>query len=343
MTSNMTQNNRLSFTSSVPPSSEIMDVIKNAKRILVASHIDPDGDALGTQLAMAEYLKDIGKDVILMRDSEIPSKYTFLNNVNQIPHSDSFDDTLIFDTVIILECPNLARIGMAYRYIKEDMKIINIDHHQDNNIFGQLNWINETASSVGEMVYEFFKSISYEIKPAVAELLYVAILTDTGRFRYRSTSPRTLELAGELVAAGADPQLICDNVYYNMNPSSMILIGKVLNGIKFFHENQICLLELSNKMLEDSKADRSESDGLVDYTLFNSGVIAGALIKEIDKNNYKISLRSKNGINVAAIAAEYGGGGHFNAAGCSINLTLDEAREEIVKKLSKAINGQKRQ
>jgi len=336
----MIQNNRLSFTSSTPPFGEITEVIKNARRILVASHIDPDGDSLGTQLAMAEYLQDIGKEVILMRDSEIPSKYTFLHNVDQISHSENFDRELKFDTAFILECPNIARIGKASDYITDDVNIINIDHHQDNNAFGHLNWINNTASSVGEMIYEYFKSVSYKITPAVAELLYVAILTDTGRFRYRSTSPRTLEIAGELVAAGADPQLICDNVYYNMKPSSMILIGKVLNGIKFYHGNQICLLELSNKMLEVSKADRSESDGLVDYTLFNDGVITGALIKEITKDSCKVSLRSKNGIHVAAIAAEYGGGGHFNAAGCSMNLSLEKAGEEIVRKLSEAIDAQ---
>jgi phosphoesterase RecJ-like protein len=336
----MIQNNKLSFTSQAPPVKEITEAIKSAKKILVASHIDPDGDSLGTQLAMAKYLKDIGKDVILMRDSEIPAKYTFLNNVHQIPDSDSFESKLKFDTAVILECPNITRIGKASKFINENVNIINIDHHQDNNIFGQLNWINNTASSVGEMVYEYFISVDYEIDSNVAEFLYVAILTDTGRFRYRSTLPRTLEVAGKLIEAGADPQKICDNVYYNMKPSSMILIGKVLNGIKFYHNNQICLLELSNKMLEEAGADRSESDGMVDYTLFNSGVIAGALIKEINAENHKVSLRSKNGINVAAIAADYGGGGHFNAAGCSINLPLKETREVIVKKLSEAIDEQ---
>jgi phosphoesterase RecJ-like protein len=342
MTSNMIQNNKLCFTSQTPPVNEITEAIKSAKRVLVASHIDPDGDSLGTQLAVAEYLKDLGKDVILMRDSEIPVKYTFLSNIEKIPNSDSFDKELQFDTAIILECPNITRIGKASGFINDNVNIINIDHHQDNNIFGQLNWINNTASSVGEMVYEYFKSIDYKISPNVAECLYVAILTDTGRFRYRSTSPRTLVIAGELIEAGADPQVICDNVYYNMKPSSMILIGKVLNGIKFYHDNKICLLELSNKMLEEAGAHRSESDGMVDFTLFNRGVIAGALIKEIDTNKYKVSLRSKNGINVAAIAAEYGGGGHFNAAGCSINLSLEETREAIIKKLSEAIDAQNR-
>jgi phosphoesterase RecJ-like protein len=151
-----------------------------------------------------------------------------------------------------------------------------------------------------------------------------------------------MEIAGRMIKAGADPQKICDEVYFNLQPSTMTLIGKVLNSIEFHHEGQICLLTLTKEMLKKANAVDSESDGLVDYTLFNSGVISGALLKEIDGERTKVSFRSKDGINVAEIAARFGGGGHFNASGCTVEKPLEQAKAELVTILSKAIDDQKR-
>lgn len=338
MISKMTQANNNLFKSSQPPVDEIQILLEASQKVLVLSHIDPDGDSLGTQLAVAAYLKEIGKDVILMRDSDIPLKYQFLESVLEISHSNDFDDSLECDTAILLECPNLSRAGKGSRFINEKTVVINIDHHRDNEILGNLNWVNSEASSVGEMIYEYFEKVDYKISKAVAEQLYVAILTDTGRFRYRSTLPRTLEIAAKLVEAGADPQKTCDLIYYSMQPSTMILIGKVLNGIKFYHDRQICVLELTDEMLEQAGADKSESDGLVDFTLYNQGVECGALLKENGHGSTKVSFRSKDGINVSEIASIFGGGGHFNAAGCLVPMGLNETHKEIVKLLEEAMD-----
>jgi phosphoesterase RecJ-like protein len=331
MKSKMTAKNSIVDAGANPPVGEIDTVLDSAKKVLVASHIDPDGDALGTQLAFAAYLKSRGKEVHLVRDQEIPFKYRFLSGVRDIPPVGHYGKNAMFDTAVILECPNRERIGRASNLLDENTRIINIDHHRDNDLFGEVNWINTRASSVGEMIYEYFERVCYGFAWHVAEQLYTAIMTDTGRFRYRSTSPRTMEIAGRLIEAGADPQKICDHVYYNLRPSTMKLIGKVLNGIEFHHNGTICLLFLKKEMLSQSGADESESDGLVDYTLFNAGVVAGALLKEIDTGRTKVSFRSKDGINVAAIAARFGGGGHFNASGCSVDMPIGRTRDELLK------------
>jgi len=318
------------------PASQVRDLLEKATCILVVSHIDPDGDALGTQLAFGYYLKSLGKSVYMVRDSDIPDKYKFLPGVNEIVPADTLPGDVKIDTGLVLECPSLRRAGTAAERLTNGVRIVNVDHHQDSSEYGTVNWIDTKASSVGEMAYEFFQSVGFDIDADVATCLYTAILTDTGRFRFSSTTARTMTIAGDLIARGADPRAICDFVYYDMRPSSMILTGKVLNTLEYHHDGRVCLLTLTAAMLAEAGADESDSDGLVDFTLFTRGVNTGALLKEIDENTTKVSLRSCNGVNVAAIASKFGGGGHFNAAGCRIPLPLAEAREEILNLLREA-------
>ena len=306
----------------------------------MASHVDPDGDAIGTQLAFASYLRRLGKEVFLVRDDEVPAKYRFLPGADAIPHISSYGPNFSVPAALILECPNIERIGQASRFLAPQARIVNIDHHQDNEVFGEINWIDSHVSSVGEMAFEYFNWVGFEISPQTAELLYAAILTDTGRFRYTSTSPRTMAIAGHLIEAGANPKKICDHVYYNLRPSSMRLIGKVLNGIEFYDAGSICLLTLTQQMLEECNADFSESDGLVDFTLFTQGVVVGALLKETNSAHTKVSFRSRDSVDVAAIALRFGGGGHHNASGCTLPFELSRAKKEVIKLLREARDAQ---
>ncbi|MFH2049631.1 MAG: bifunctional oligoribonuclease/PAP phosphatase NrnA [bacterium] len=317
---------------------DISSIIEKSQKVLVVSHIDPDGDALGTQLAFAAYLRSLKKDVYLVKESDLPEKYKFLPDVDLISNIEDYNHDLGIDTVIILECPGFDRLGKAHTLFGDKVSIINIDHHRDSIMLGDVNWIDPTRSSVGEMVFEYFEASGFNLNKNIATQLYTAILTDTGRFRYNATSPRTMEIVGRLIAAGADPKYICDEVYYNLSQSTMMLTAKVLHSIEYHCDGRICLLTLTKNMLEDSGADMSESDGLVDFTLFTEGVIVGALIKESDQNITKISMRSRDGINVAEIAAKFGGGGHFNAAGCTIEKNLESAKEVILKNLKEELN-----
>jgi len=339
MKSKVIQKSNNNQTYRTAPIAKIRQFFENCSRILVASHIDPDGDAIGTQLAFASYLRSLGKEVYLAREIEIPSKYRFLAGADAINDVNSYDKDFSISAALILECPNIGRIGQTSRFLASDVKIVNIDHHQDNEVFGDINWIDIRASSVGEMAFEYFSQVDYRIQAETAEQLYTAILTDTGRFRYLSTTSRTMAIAGLLIEAGADPQKICDNVYYNLRPSAMKLMGKVLNSIEFFDEGSICLLTLTQDMLDQCRADQSESEGIVDFTLFTKGVLVGALLKEGNSGGTKVSLRSRNNINVAALAARYGGGGHPNASGCVIPFKLPRAKKELIKLLREARDG----
>ncbi|MBD3401621.1 hypothetical protein GF420_01895 [candidate division GN15 bacterium] len=316
----------------------IREAFENAGRILVVSHLDPDGDALGSQLAIGAYLRDLGKSVTMVRDSEIPEKYRFLPGVEGIVEVSSLPDDFAVDAAVVLECPTLARVGSAARYLTDSVKIINIDHHPDALDLGAINWIETTMSSVGEMVYEFFEAVDYDMNSAVATSLYTAIMTDTGRFRYPSTTRRTMEIAGALIEAGADPHHVCDMVYYNMRPSTLNLTGQILHGVEFHFDNRVCLLTMTREMLKSAGAQSSESEGMVDYTLYSRGVVAGALLKEVSDRCTKVSLRARDGVNVAQVAHEFGGGGHFSAAGCQIDLPLAEAKAALLDLLRKAVD-----
>jgi phosphoesterase RecJ-like protein len=274
-----------------------------------------------------------------VQDGEIPHKYQFLRGAQEIPRAEALPEGIVLDAAVILECPTLPRIGVARKYLTDGLPIINVDHHQDNTGFGRVNWVDAARSSVGEMVYEYFAAVGYHPTPEVAEQLYTAILTDTGRFRFGATSQRTMVIAGELLAAGADPRRICDHVYFNVKPSTMKLIGSVLNTLEFHDGGRVCLLSLTREMVRQAGAEDSESDGLVDYSLYSAGVVAGALFKELDNGRTKVSLRSADGINVSRIAAQFGGGGHFNAAGCTVPMPLAEARTEMLRLLTEAGRG----
>jgi len=317
---------------------KIEKLLQDSRQILVVSHIDPDGDAVGTQLAFAAYLEDLGKKVYLVRDSEIPGKYLFLPHVEDIKKVEDFPPGLEIDTALILECPTMERIGSATGFLNDRVKTVNIDHHQDSTPFATVNWIDTGASSVGEMAFEYFAVMGYDISAEVAELLYTAILTDTGRFRYVSTTPRTMTIAGLLLEAGADSRKICDHVYYNLDPAVMKLTGRILNTIEIIRDGKICLIHLTREMLEQTGARESDTEGLVDLTMFNMGVKVGCLLKEIDDSRTKLSLRARDNINVAEIAGRFNGGGHVNAAGCVIPLPLNEARLKIIDILTEAVD-----
>ena len=320
------------------PVEEISAILEQSKSVLVVSHVDLDGDALGTQLAFATFLRKSGKKVYLVREDEIPEKYRFLPGVNEIKHIHDIIDGFNVDTAVVLECPKFTRAGNIIKKLSDNCRIINIDHHQDNDEFGEINWVDLKASSVGEMVFEIFEAIGYEIDENTALQLYTAILTDTGRFRYNSTSPRTMEIAGKLIEAGADPRLICDQIYYNLPLSTIKLIGHALDNAEFVSGNTICIISIGQDILRQKEARISDTEGLSEYTLYGEGVEVGILLKEGHDGVTRVSLRSRGKINVANVAARFDGGGHPCAAGCSIEKNLEDAKQELLKVISEFTN-----
>ena len=318
---------------------EITRVLASSRRVLVASHEDPDGDAVGSQLAFASYLRHLGKEVFLVCANAIPEKYLFLPGAKDIPHAESLGEGFAVDTAVVLDCPVVDRTGAAARFLDSGVSIVNVDHHQDNSEFGEVAWVNTGASSVGEMVFEFFQQVGYPVSAETAWQLYTAILTDTGRFRFSSTTRRTMEIAGLLIEAGADPQKICDKVYYAKPSSTMKLEGMVLSSVEFHDNDRICFITMTREMLTQSGAHESEGEGLADFAMHGRDVRAGALLKEINDGRTKVSLRSRDSIDVAALAATLGGGGHGNASGCTMLMPLAQARQELLRLIREVVRG----
>ena len=262
---------------------KIAEMIDQAEDILISGHHDPDGDSLGTMLALRRYIKSRGKNVTAVRDGNIPYKYSFMPDIDQVRDIRSFDSKDKFDLVILLECSSPNRAGELSGYFAEDAKVVNIDHHPDNDLYGDVVIQDTVASSVGEMLYEFLTDNKYSIDKAMAIQLYTAILTDTGRFRFSSTTKRTMEAAGYLIDLGADPRDICDKVYYSMKPSSLKLTGQVLSDMDYFEDGRICLMYLTQNKVDESGAGWDDVEGLADFAMFGENTQVG-LISMLDRH-----------------------------------------------------------
>nr|MBN2277933.1 bifunctional oligoribonuclease/PAP phosphatase NrnA [candidate division Zixibacteria bacterium] len=317
---------------------DIERCIQKAESILVTAHVDPDGDSIGTQLAFRRYLTGLSKKVSVINDGVIPEKYTFLPDIDKILNADNYRGRSVFDLAIILECPRPDRIGLVSRFITENTTVINIDHHPDNTGYGDVVHLDSRASAVGEILTEYFLDVGFTLDTDTATLLYTGILTDTGRFRYDSTTRRTMEIAGLLIEAGADSRRICDRIYYSMSEATLHLTAEVFSRIKLHDNNRICLINLDHNLLRNPKYDCADIEGMAEYTLYGRGVLAGALLKEIRQGQTKVSLRSRDIINVSRIAAGFGGGGHINAAGYTVDLPADKAASDLLNVLKEAVH-----
>ncbi len=307
---------------------EIYGLISNARKILVCGHDDPDGDSLGTMLGLRRYLLTLDKDVTVVRKGTIPYKYMFLPDIDNIVELENADGQ--HDLVIFLECSNPSRAGDVSGLHALETKIINIDHHPDNTGYGDAVWQDVKASSVGEMMWEFMEHVGYDPDEACATQLYTAILTDTGRFRFHSTTRKTMETAGRMIEFGADPRTICDRVYFSLRPSTLKLTGLLLTDMEYHADDRVCFMFLTDDKIKTSAAAWDEVEGLVDYALFGEKTLVGGLLKERKAGLTKVSLRSRGKYDVSALAHKYNGGGHVNASGCEIRLPMKDAARQLL-------------
>ena len=312
-------------------------VLKKAKKILVTSHQDPDGDSIGSQMALLAYLKAKKKQVLAVNQGKMPNKYRFLDPTGIIQQAEEPLPPFVPDAAFVVECPSLKRIGCVQKLLRPATIIVNIDHHPKNEKFGHINWLDSRASAVGEMIYDFLRASRFKITPPVAEAFYTAILTDTGRFRYSSTRPRTLEICARLIEQGANPQKITEEVYYRIAPEDLRLVARVLEGLELHDGGQVCFLSIDDRLLAETGARFENTEGIVDYSLYVRDVKVGVLFKELSPNKTKISLRSQNGIDISPIAKSFGGGGHPNASGCALPMPLAEAKRTVLQKISELL------
>lgn len=316
---------------------EISRLIDRSRRILITSHENPDGDSIGSQLALGEYLKAKNKQFWIFNDGGIPSKYKFIDP-NGLIKTCEVEFDIDPDLIVVVECPSLDRIGWVKKYVKDGVPIINIDHHEYNRKFGHVNFINSKQAAVGEMVYKFVRMNGFRPSSLGANALYLAIYTDTGRFRHDSTTPEALRTCAELLEFGADPKSVADNAYCNYPIPALRLLGEVLRKLELVLDGRVCFLTLTAEDVKSTGADISDVEGVIDYSLYNKDVQIGLLFKSLKEGEVRVSFRCREDYNILPIAQKYGGGGHLHAAGCSISGSLEKARKLMLEELGKLLD-----
>lgn len=316
-----------------------IEAIKKYKKFLITAHVNLEGDSLGSQLAMKKLLTSLGKTAFIVDNDPAPDHYKFLPNADEV--STDIKMKRDFDAIVVLDCPNLKRIGKVQELVTKDKAVINIDHHISNESFGSVNWVDSNASSAGEMVYRLFKAMDVEMTKDVALVLYIAILTDTGSFNYDNTSRATHEIAGELLGYGLKPALVSESVYERRTVSDIKLLNLVLSSLKLNKTGDIAYLEITKKMIEETGADYLKSEGFINYARSIDKARIAILFKEDPNGSNKInvSFRAKGDVDVNGLAAHFGGGGHVKASGCIVEGSLAEVEKKILAKAEEALRG----
>lgn len=315
----------------------ILGKIKDSSRIAITFHTSPDGDSLGSSLALMQGLQKIGKEAYILSKEEIPVDFKFL------PCSDRIDGkrfTIIPGTecVIVLDCGDTKRINADLDFNNKDYTIINIDHHMSNDLYGDLNYVDTNASAMSETVYQMLRIMGIKIDKDMATCLYTSLITDTGSFKYSGTTSVTHTIAGDLINTGIDFSEIHRIVFDNKNFETIKLRGKAIEKMELIDE-EICIMAITKEMISELGLDSETADtsDLINIGMQVSSVETTALIKEAD-DGVKVSLRSKSKVDVRKIAENFGGGGHIRASGMRLeNKTIEEAKELIVTELKKSL------
>lgn len=310
---------------------KIIDLILSKHRFLITSHVRLDGDAIGSELALYHFLRDMGKEVGIYNQDETPHNYLFLPGSEVVMHTlNTVEDD---DAIFVLDCSEIERIGEAAPRVMAAKCIINIDHHISNGGNLGASLIDATSSSTGEILFRLIKAMGSHLTKEIAVNLYTAILTDTGSFRYSNTGKETFAVAGKLVEAGAEPHVIAEQVY-DCNPNEKYrLLARVLDTLEFFWSGRIGTLWVSQRMIRDAGALPEYTENFVDHARSVRGVDVAAFFSEISENYYRVSLRSKGSINVERVARKFGGGGHVNAAACKIEGPLEDVKSRTVQSI----------
>ena len=312
----------------LPDLSAAIEFLQEGDDLLITSHVNSDGDSVAGSLAMRRLLEALGKRsrVVL---ADIPEDhYDFLAGFADIQRIDGAPDELA-ESAVVLDCPNLDRIGDVRRHLRQDARLLNIDHHKDNVGFGSVNVVSEDVSSTSELIYHLALAMDVSIDRSLAEQLYTGIVFDTGTFRYSLTTPTSLEVAAALVRAGARLDVVADRIYNSSCLDSVKLIGRAIDSLELYFDGRVACLHLDYEQVR--KGDPEEA---VNYGLKIKGVLASIFMKEQRPDYYRISLRSRGDVDVSAVAAGFGGGGHARASGCELEGSAAQVRTALLEKFS---------
>jgi len=325
------------MTTNVPD--RLVRGMRDYDRFLIVSHIHPDGDAIGSSLGLARLVANLGKSAQVWLRDPPPSIYRPLPAAETIHLGSEAPDGFPqrFDRLIVLECPTPERTGFAKAL--QEIPVFNIDHHLGNEQYGEIDWIDTSAAAVGALVYRLARRLEAPIDPETATLLYLALVTDTGGFRFSNTSADAFELAASLVRAGACPETVSRWLHESQPAAFIRLVGETLNTLELHAGGRLATVWLDRDMVERAGAQDGDSEGLIDFPRSIAGVDAVALMRQIDERHYKVSLRSRGAIDVEQVARRFGGGGHPNAAGFTLQGAQETLFHQTLEALTRALEG----
>ena len=315
------------------PKTEICEAIHARRRFLISSHARPDGDSIGSQLAMAYALEALGKEVRIVNADPAPEHYMEFPGVDRIEVARSFERSDA-EALIVMESGDLNRTGVSGL---EGRFIINIDHHQGNTHYGSLNWVDESAAACGEMVFDLIEALGVPLTIEIATHVYLAILTDTGSFHYANMTPKTFEICRRAVAAGVNPGAMARRVFDQNSFGKLKLIGALLAEMDLLDGGRLAAMYLNDDIMNATGTTYNDTEGLINLPLTAREIQAVVFFKLGADGDIHVSMRSKYDVDIRVIAARHGGGGHKNAAGFKLKGPMSEVRDGILAELAAAI------
>jgi len=314
---------------------EILKHLKNSRCVLLASHVNPDGDAIGSLLAMGLALEKSGCEVELYNESSIPAVYRFLPGVDRIRNQ--LDALTRFDTAVVLDCGDLSRLGTEADRVAGIPTVINIDHHTTNTRFGRYQLVDVDACATSEIIHRLIQAMQLEIDASIATAIYTGILTDTGSFRFSNTNQAAFAICEAMVTLGVNPSSVARHVYGTYSLGRIKLLNLALDSIEISNNGHLSIMTVTREMLADTGTQSEDADGLINYARRIQDVKVAALIHELEngsctqglKKKFHVSLRSDGSVDVARIATGFGGGGHAGAAGFSVESSLSDLKRTI--------------
>lgn len=321
----------------MPPKELLSEIRKRKNKVfLVSAHIHLEGDALGSELAIASLLRKLGKKVVILNDDIPPLEYDFMPGIKLISQERK---DLSYDAAILVDCSDISRIGKISRVIKKDRLLINIDHHISNTKFGDINWVKPQASCACELVYELFKALKIKINKDEALLLYTGILVDTGSFKYSTTSSWTHVIASDLIKQGLDVYGVYRRLHESMSFHTIKSLAAILATLQTDKTGKVSWLVIKNSLLINDPVLAEATDNVISFARSIKGVEVALLFKEIRKlREVRVNLRSTGKVDVNKIAQVFGGGGHKMASGCTLKGSLKDAVKQVTWQAQKRVS-----
>ena len=309
----------------------ICRVLREKRSFLVACHENPEGDAIGSELALALALRKMGKAVTVLNADPVPANLAFLPGADTVVFE---EDGSKYDVAVVVDCGSPERTGRIGPELRKCPLLVNIDHHRTNGDRGDLSLVDPDAAATGLLVHRVLSAMGYDIDVDVATNIYVSVLTDTGSFHYGSSSPEAFEVAGEMVRRGVDPWAVAEQVYETQSANRLRLLGRVLASLEVVAGGRIASITTMRGDLREFDSGKDALEGFINYPRSIVGVEVAVSFREEEEGVFRVSFRSKGRVDVSAVAARFGGGGHRNASGCTVPGSLPDVKRKVFEALS---------